>query len=133
MGAFLLSKGLQLIAVAAFRADTFCARFSNPQQVATCLIAVGLLLGFIKGRFVLSKTVARVVERILSLSLPIRLGDVYAKSYYFLILGMMGLGLFMRFAPIWQDIRGLIDIAVGSALINGAMLYFRRSAYLEER
>jgi hypothetical protein len=38
---------------------------------------------------------------------------------------MMALGLVFRFLPIPIDLRGLIDVAIGSALINGAMLYFR--------
>jgi hypothetical protein len=38
---------------------------------------------------------------------------------------MVLLGLVIRFLPIPIDARGLVDVAIGSALINGAMLYFR--------
>jgi len=37
----------------------------------------------------------------------------------------MGLGMGIRYFGVPVDVRGLIDVAVGSALINGAMLYFR--------
>jgi hypothetical protein len=128
IGTSLLYKGLQLITQAAFSPDSLCSKwqlFGSPQQTATCFIAVGLLVGFIKGRFVLAKTVRRVVSRISTLPLPIRLQDAYSRSYWILIASMVALGMSFRFLPIPIDIRGTIDIAIGSALINGAMLYFR--------
>src|SRR3990167_3744340 len=87
MGLFLLYKGLHFIADGVFQSNSFCKRFSSPERAATLLIAAGLLLGFFKGRFVLSKTVRRVVLRIISLPEPIRLKYVYSPAYYFLILG----------------------------------------------
>jgi hypothetical protein len=38
---------------------------------------------------------------------------------------MMALGAIMRLVP--DDWHGFVDVAIGSALINGAMLYFRAS------
>lgn len=129
MGTFLLYKGLHLITQAAFQPDSLCARmqgfFGSPQQAATALIAIGLVVGFFKGRFVLVKTVRRVVVRIALLPLPIRFKDAYSKSYWILIGSMVALGMSFRFLPIPIDIRGTIDIAIGSALIHGALLYFR--------
>ena len=110
IGSMLLYKGLRLL---------------EGSAIASQLIALGLLIGFFKGRFVLSKTVKRVVARIKELPLPIRLKDAYAKSYWILIGSMMALGMVFRFLPISTDIRGTIDITIGSALMNGAMLYFR--------
>lgn len=129
VGVFLLYKGLHLISDGVLKADTLCFKmkglFGSPQQSGTALIAAGLLLGFMKGRFVLSKTVRRVALRITSLPLPIRFSSVYAPSYWILIGSMMGLGMMLKMFPIPMDLRGFIDTAVGSALINGAMLYFR--------
>lgn len=129
IGAFLLYKGLHLITRASFESGSLCDRmretFGTPQQAATVFIATGLLIGFFKGRFVLVKTVRRVVSRIASLPLPIRFKDAYSTSYYVLIGSMMALGMVFRFLPIPLDIRGTIDVAIGSALINGALLYFR--------
>lgn len=125
MGIFLLYKGLNFISQATLLPNTLCSRFQDPQQAGTLFIAAGLLVGFLKGRFVLSKSVKRVVTRIASLPLPIRMKDAYARSYWFLIGGMMMLGMVFRFLPIPIDARGIIDVAIGSALINGAMLYFR--------
>ena len=131
MGAYLLYKGLHLITEAAFQTDSLCYRMQKavgtPQQAATVFIALGLFVGFLKGRFVLAKTVGRVVSRIAALPLPIRFKDAYGPAYWILIGAMMALGMTFRFLPIAIDIRGSIDIAIGSALINGAMLYFRAS------
>jgi hypothetical protein len=129
IGGFLTFKGLRLISEATFRNDTLCfswqTLFGSPAQVGTLLIALGLVVGFIKGRFVLSKTVHRVSMRIMNLASPIRFFDVYAPSYWILIGSMIGLGISLRFLPIPIDVRGFIDVAVGSALLNGSMLYFR--------
>ncbi|PIS03043.1 MAG: hypothetical protein COT85_03170 [Chlamydiae bacterium CG10_big_fil_rev_8_21_14_0_10_42_34] len=129
VGVSLLYKGLHLITTAAFQTDSLCYQLKevcgSAQQAATFFIVVGLIVGFFKGRFVLSKTVKRVVTRIASLPLPIRFKDAYSRSYWLLIGAMMALGMMFRFLPISIDLRGTIDIAIGSALINGAMLYFR--------
>lgn len=137
IGAFLLYKGLYLITEAAFQTGSLCFKMGrlagSPQQAAMGFIALGLFVGFFKGRFVLSKTVRRVVLRIAALPLPIRFKNAYSPSYWILIGSMMALGMFFRFLPIPIDIRGTIDIAIGSALINGALLYFRAAASTYEK
>jgi hypothetical protein len=89
------------------------------------LVAAGLFIGFFKNKLVLSKTVRRVVGRILSLPNPVPLAKVYAPSYFFLIVGMGMLGMGLKWIPIFPTVRGVIDVAVGSALMHGALLYFR--------
>ncbi|HSX38060.1 MAG TPA: hypothetical protein VLE95_04435 [Chlamydiales bacterium] len=129
IGSFLLYKGLHFIADGTLRTDSLCFRlqglFGGVQQAGAGLIGVGLLVGFIKGRFVLSKTVKKIALRIQSFSQPIRVTSIYGPSYWILIAGMIGFGILLRFLPIPIDLRGVIDTAVGSALIHGAMLYFR--------
>jgi len=128
IGTWLLYKGLHLISDAAINPASLSAKikfFGSQQQAATIFMAIGLFIGFFKGRFVLAKTVRRVVARIVSLPLPIRLKDAYAPSYWILIGSMAGLGMLFRFLPLPVDVRGMIDVAIGSALVNGAMLYFR--------
>lgn len=133
VGFGLLTLGMRFIVeLARFHiSDTtsFIARLTpmagGREQAAMALILTGLILGFIKGRYVLVKTVRRVTERILKLEEPVRFSQVYSRGYLFLIAGMVGLGMCMKWFHIPQDIRGVVDVAVGSALINGAMLYFR--------
>ena len=95
------------------------------EQAALALITIGLIIGFIKGRFILGKTVRRVSERILSLPQPVKFAQVYSKGYLMLIGGMILLGLSMKWLGIPTDVRGTVDVAIGSALMNGAMAYFR--------
>jgi hypothetical protein len=103
MGVWLLYKGLSLISKS--------------------------LVGFLKGRLVLSKTVKRITKRIYSLQAPVGFKDAFPVSYWLLIGFMMTLGMGLKFLPISIDIKGAIDVAIGSALVNGAMLYFRTATY----
>lgn len=131
IGAMLLYKGLRFISLGIVAPTSMCKSLSSTlgseQRAATLFVAFGLLIGFFKGRLVLSKTVRRVVGRILSLPLPIRPSQVYQPAYYLLIGAMVMLGLLFRYLPIPIDLRGMIDVAIGSALVNGALLYFRAS------
>ena len=131
VGFFLLYKGLHLIAEGSLgsnAAHSFAASlFGNAEKGAMGLVAFGLFVGFVKGRFVLAKTVRRVCARIAGLSLPIRLKEVYSVSYLVLIGSMIFLGMGLRLVPIPLEIKGVIDVAIGSALLNGSMLYFRVS------
>ncbi|MES2273797.1 MAG: hypothetical protein V4487_06360 [Chlamydiota bacterium] len=135
IGVFLLYKGIHFISQAAVQTDSLCfsmrGMFGSPQQAATGFIALGLIIGFFKGRFVLAKTVLRVATRIASLPSPIRFTDAYSRSYWILLGSMVLLGMSFRFLPIPLDIRGTIDVAIGSALVNGAMLYFRAARSLK--
>ncbi|MDE3055475.1 MAG: hypothetical protein KGI80_02090 [Verrucomicrobiota bacterium] len=85
---------------------------------------LSLAIGFLKGHFVLQKSVDRTVMKFTKLPHPVRLSHLYPKSYLFLIGGMMLLGMLLRFCPL--SLRGGIDIAVGTALGYGAFLYFRK-------
>ena len=133
VGMGLLVLGLNFIVLKArmdpMETTSLIARLSplagGREQAGMALIIIGLIVGFIKGRFVLVKTVQRVVHRIVSLKPPISIGQVYSKGYVLLILGMILLGMSMKWLKIPQEIRGTIDVAIGSALINGAMAYFR--------
>lgn len=129
VGLMLMYKGLRFISDAQIDPDSLSFRFNqsvgSTSQAGNWIIFFALIVGFAKGRFVFVKTVQRVVSRIRSLSLPIRFFQVYTRSYWLLIGSMMMLGMVFRFLPIPVDVRGFIDLAIGSALMNGAMLFFR--------
>jgi len=97
----------------------------NPEQAALILICGALFVGFFKGRVVLKRSVNRVVDRIRSQPAPLSLKNIYSKGYLFLIGGMMCMGMAFKYLPLPLDVKGFIDFAVGAALINGSMLYFR--------
>jgi uncharacterized membrane protein len=138
VGVFLLFLGVKLVVFSIEEGaahspllSKLYAIFKSREYAALILVTGGLFLGFIKGRFVLSKTARRVVDRICALSDPIRFFDVYSGWYLALIACMMLLGMGLRWMHVPSDLRGSIDIAVGSALMNGAMFYFR--AILKKR
>jgi hypothetical protein len=86
-------------------------------------VGAGLFVGFIKGRFVLSKTVIRTSRRIVNLPKPVSFKQAVPPIYGVLVLVMMGFGFLLKFVP--QEVRGMVNVVVGSALMHGAMLFFR--------
>jgi hypothetical protein len=95
------------------------------EQAGLLIICLGLMIGFIKGRMVLSKTAGRIMKRLEALPNPCALSSIYPLSYVILIAGMMCLGISLKWMPIPADLKGLVDVAVGSALTNGSAFYFR--------
>ncbi len=96
---------------------------AETQTLITC-ITLALILGYLKGRYILKKSVHREVFRILSITKSVRISDLYSKKYYILLAIMVCLGYLMNALALPPIIRGTIDITIGSALIKGAMLYF---------
>lgn len=134
VGAGLLPFGLKLLIASTQPGNStplvnlLSPYLGGEQQVALMLVAIGMFVGYWKSKKVLSKTVVRSVMRIRSLPNPTSIFKIYAPGYYVLLGGMMGLGMSMQYFGIPIDIRGAIDVAIGSALINGAMTYFRSAA-----
>ncbi len=132
IGVMLLTKGLRLITSAAEQTTVeaplikFLQTFVGTRhQAALLIVCLGLLVGFIKGRTVLAKTVNRIAGRINSHPEGLTMTQAYDQRYWIVIGLMMILGMMLRVFSIAVDIHGGIDVAIGSALINGAMLYFR--------
>jgi hypothetical protein len=88
-------------------------------------IVLAFGIGFLKARFVLSKRVHKTVLYLRGLGGPIRFRHVFSPSYIVLIGAMVGLGMAMRWMPISPVLRGGIDLAIGFALMQGSILYFR--------
>ncbi len=131
VGFMLLSKGLILLVTATTATDSLpwleqtMHFIGDKQQSALFLISLGLLVGFIKGRMILIKTVKRVVHRIMSLPDPLLITQMYDKKYLILLCLMMAMGMSLKRLHLPSDILGTIDVAIGSALINGSLLYIR--------
>lgn len=132
VGFCLLTLGLNFIVHAAQlpKDSFFLIKWLAPlagsrEQAAIILIIFSLMVGFMKGRFVLSKSANRVVQRILALPSPVPLSKAYSRGYLILIASMILLGMSLKWLHLPEDIRGVIDVAIGSALMNGALVYFR--------
>lgn len=101
----------------------------NASQTALAVsIAVSIILGTVKGRFVLSKTARRNKSRIESIEEPLKIYHVYAKSFYILIIGMIGLGIALR---TWNEylggyiVVGAIYCGIGLALMVSSLVYWK--------
>lgn len=100
----------------------------DASQAPLFLVSIGLVIGFIKGRFILAKTASRVIKKIESLPNPCPILSVYSPTYLILLGSMVFLGMLFKWLPIAYDIKGVIDVAIGSALTNGSAFYFRHFA-----
>lgn len=132
VGCALLQLGLRLILDPAYAIEggfPLLSRLKDPmgggQEAGIALIAVALFVGFLKGKHLLRKSARQGVERLQTFPNPAPLQRIYSAKYYILLGLMICLGLSMRFLGIPNDIRGGIDVAIGAALINGSLEYFR--------
>ncbi|MCE5317588.1 MAG: hypothetical protein LLG04_09565 [Parachlamydia sp.] len=128
VGCSLLSLGLKLLLgndSAMPLIQSLSPSLGGAQQVALLLVAVGLFVGYMKGRHVLAKSASKGIERIKTLPNPASLAKIYSPGYYLLLGGMMFLGMSIKFFGIPSDIRGMIDVAIGAALIQGSLVYIR--------
>lgn len=88
-----------------------------------------ILLGFLKSHFVLDRTAAKSIHRILLFDDGTCLGAVYSKMTWLLVLGMMGMGMVLRHLSVPRPILGGIYITIGWALFwssrNGWRAWWR--------
>ena len=120
IGFFLLVRGLDLYQLAETE--------QHATKVALTISAVvATLIGFVKGKFVLSKTANRNKTRIFNLIGPVGLQDLFSKPFYFLIPMMMTLGVILR--SFNEYLGGYIVVAaiycgIGMALIVSSRVYW---------
>jgi uncharacterized membrane protein len=140
VGLMLLNTGLVLIMSgfqsSQFFSDGYSSFFpwlaslcAGPDNAAVILIGLGLVMGFFKGRFVLQKAAHKSFTRISQLDNPTHISNLYTKSNFVLIALMIAMGMSMRYFGMPFDIRGWIDVAVGSALTQGSVAYFQFASF----
>ncbi len=135
IGIFLMTLGLNFIVEGTKSANlsdlpvlgNVSPLIGGVEEAALVLIALSLFIGHMKGRHVLGKSANRGIQRIRSFENPTSLTNIYSMQYYILIAVMIGLGMSMKFLGLSPDVRGAVDVAVGAALISGAMIYFRNA------
>ena len=135
IGVYLLQLGLNLLLSGVHHPDLSTGQYpllkalspytGSVEAAVVALVVIALFIGYFKGRYVLGKSAKRGVDRIRSFSDPAPLKNIYSAKYYILLGGMVALGISIKYMGLNNDVRGLIDAAIGSALINGAMIYFR--------
>jgi hypothetical protein len=91
-------------------------------------IILGVVIGIIKGKFVLSKTALRNRNRINQLVPPLSIHQIFSGPFYGLILGMMILGFLLR--EFNSYLGGYVVVAsiycgIGMALIAASSVYWK--------
>ena len=134
IGVYLLQLGLNLLIGGLQNSDasshypllkTLAPYAGSIEAAILVLVVVALFIGYFKGRYVLGKSAQKGADRIRSFPNPAPLQHIYSPKYYLLLGGMVALGISIKYLGLSNDVRGLIDAIIGSALINGAMIYFR--------
>tara|TARA_B100000686_G_scaffold354723_1_gene466663 strand:+ start:3788 stop:4291 length:504 start_codon:yes stop_codon:yes gene_type:complete len=124
VGSFLIYRGVVLYGLAA-------AEQQSTQNAIMISIITGLVIGLIKGRFVLSKTARRNRARIESLEQPVKIYQIFAPPFYGLIAGMILFGVFLRNQN--EMFGGYIVVAtiycgIGAALIISSLVYWKNES-----
>ncbi len=130
VGFMLMFKGVPLIVKAGLQERLPLITFFQPlvgssEQATLVIVVLGLIVGLIKGKTVLAKAARRSIQRLKTFSNPMPISRLFSARYLVLLAIMMGLGMTLKIFKLPADIHGMIDLAVGSALINGALVYFR--------
>lgn len=122
VGLFLMIRGVTMY-------QTALETQSASQTALAISIAISIIVGVAKGRFVLSKTARRNKSRIESIEGPLKVHHVYAKSFYFLIAGMILLGVSLRTFNEYLGgyvVVGGIYCGIGLALMVSSLTYWKR-------
>ena len=103
----------------------------STQNAIILSLVLAVLIGLVKGRFVLSKTARKNKARIHGLEDPVRIHQIFSKPFYFLIPMMMGLGVLLRSYN--EYLGGYVVVAaiycgIGMALIISSRTYWARES-----
>lgn len=122
VGLMLIGRGLAMIWGERPEADPL-----KPVNVVIALL-IGAYIGFLKGKYVLSRTARRNMRRIRDLDAP-RIWNVFSLKFCFVILLMIGLGRLLRAGAERGWIGGYtgvgaLYVGIGLALAVAAYAYF---------
>ncbi len=101
---------------------------SSTQMGIIYSVTLGIIIGFFKGLFVLSKSARKNRSRIQGLESPVKIHQIFSKPFYGLIAGMMLLGILVR--SFNEYLGGYIVVAgiycaIGVALMVGSRAYWK--------
>lgn len=133
VGIGLSLKGYQY-GLLAIGADDLTSLIALPQdtlrkteQSLMMMLSIGLMVGYLKGRFIMTRSVQRFMRGIVQLDEPLTIRDILTTKYLILIGCMMILGIILRYLPIPFSIKATVDFAVGVALLYGSFYTFQQA------
>jgi hypothetical protein len=117
-----LVGGVSLLVAGANRLTSLPSEsLMTPMVIGGLVLAV--IIGLAKGRFVLSKTSARNVQRINEMTTTQKLANVYSMRSWITIELMLVLSAALTWFAAPVLIRGIVNIGVGLALIASSRVY----------
>ena len=121
VGLFLIYRGSGLYNLAVIEQNT-------SKETIIISIILGVVIGILKGKFVLSKTALRNRNRINQLVPPLSIHQIFSGTFYGLIAGMMVLGFLLR--EFNAFLGGYVVVAsiycgIGMALIAASSVYWK--------
>ena len=121
VGLFLIYRGSGLYNLAVIEQNT-------SKETLIIAIILGVVIGILKGKFVLSKTALRNRNRINQLVPPLSIHQIFSGAFYGLIAGMMVLGFLLREFNAY--LGGYVVVAsiycgIGMALIAASSVYWK--------
>ena len=122
VGLFLIYRGSGLYNLAVIEQNT-------SKEALIISVILGVVIGILKGKFVLSKTALRNRNRINQLVPPLSIHHVFSGPFYGFIAGMMILGFLLREFNAY--IGGYVVVAsiycgIGMALIAASSVYWKK-------
>ena len=121
VGVFLIYRGSGLYNLAVTEQNT-------SKETIIISLLLGIVLGIIKGKFVLSKTARRNRDRINQLTPPLKIHNIFSGSFYGFIVGMMALGFLLRTFNAYLGgyvVVAAIYCGIGMALIAASYVYWK--------
>ena len=108
------------------RGVDFLAASQLPQNELFTPLIVASLIGYLKGKFVLSKASSKNLARLYAFEAPQPLIAVYPLRSWILISVMVALSVVITLVfsgnPLW---RGAINIGLGMALVSSSLVYLK--------
>ncbi len=89
------------------------------------LIGAGVVLGTVKGRFVLAPAARRMAERIAAREDGSCLGGALSWTNWSLVAVMMAAGVMLRHSSLPRSVLGLLYVAIAAALLVGSACLWR--------
>jgi hypothetical protein len=137
-GLFLMRFGLTLLLsilqgnheITSYPLLNFAHKITPTMEIAALILVIlGLGVGILKGRTVITKSCKRNIARILSLPSPALFTRFYPLAFYPLILLMASMGYILRNSGAPSDIIGVVYLAIGSALIQGSVVLIKSGLF----
>ena len=120
----ILSAAAAWVLAGAFLSVRAILWFRSSNRSVLWMIGLALTIGFLKGRFLLSRMARRNIRRILALSPhkeKICLFAFQAIQAYLVILGMMAIGILLRHSSVALEVLAVVYLAIGSGLMYASL------------